>query len=196
VESWSILARSPEKSAYHRSMLRLSLIRIATLALGVGFLGAGSLLACGSDSIPAGDDDDDGEASDDDDDDSEISDDDDDDSEASDDDDDDDAAPSYARDIQPIFDHACGCHMTSNPAAGLALGQDDGYEALVDVENQDGLVFVSPGDVDASYLVNKVEDTQDEVDEGKGKMMPPSGDGLSDDEKETIRLWIEAGAKP
>jgi len=80
------------------------------------------------------------------------------------------------------------CHASS--AGGLLLDGETDYERLVNVES----IFVSaslvvPNDPDASYLVNKVEGSSNIV----GDQMP-SADGLSPEQLQTLRSWIENGA--
>ncbi len=98
--------------------------------------------------------------------------------------------PSFARDIAPILDVSCSCHVGG--AGGLTLGTG-AYEALVGAPSSAGLSYVEPDDVDASYLIHKLRGTQGSVDGGGGGSMPVGG-SLSDAELETVERWVEAGA--
>ncbi len=92
-----------------------------------------------------------------------------------------------------IFTPNCAsasCHGGANPAADLNLEANSSYASLVDVaSSQDaGIVRVSAGDPDASYLVHKLEGTA-----ATGSVMPPSG-GLPQSTIDVVRQWITDGA--
>jgi hypothetical protein len=53
---------------------------------------------------------------------------------------------------------------------------------------------IEPGEPDNSYLVYKIQGNQASVG-GVGQRMPLSGCCLSQDQIETIRAWVEAGAE-
>lgn len=98
--------------------------------------------------------------------------------------------PTFRGDVAPILSASCGCH--GGGAGGLAFDGDT-YGALVGVPAVGAdMVYVEPGDVEASYLVHKIRGTQASVG-GSGSVMPPAGP-LSDSQIETIEVWIEAGA--
>lgn len=84
------------------------------------------------------------------------------------------------------------CHMApATQAAGLAL--DTGaYEMLVNAAAVEAMdkVRVVPGDLAASYLMNKLENRDIAM---GGAMMPPT-QMLSEERLEIVRSWIEAGA--
>ena len=92
-----------------------------------------------------------------------------------------------------VFALSCSfssCHGAA--AGGLLLNGDGDYERLLNVNSifADGQVLVSPNDVENSYLVKKVSQTQGI----SGDIMPP-GSGLSAEAVEMITSWIEAGAE-
>jgi WD40 repeat protein len=92
--------------------------------------------------------------------------------------------PSYQRDVVPILRTACvGCHGAQAPAGGLALGS---YAELMR-GGKNGAAIV-PGKSGASRLVLMLT--------GAVKpQMPPGGGGLKAADIETIRRWVDAGAK-
>ena len=96
-----------------------------------------------------------------------------------------DEPPSFAKDVAPIFAANCaGCH-----AAGVKMGS-------LDLDSFEGLQkgghhgeVITPGKSDESRLYLMIT----------GKMapaMPLTGKKLADGEIETIRKWIDAGARP
>ena len=102
---------------------------------------------------------------------------------------------SFAADVQPIFDRSCGgnaCHAGVNPAEGLDLGAGVSHGELVGVPaGQCGeRLRVSPGDPEASYLVDKLRG----VDLCAGTRMPKSG-SLPAAEIQIIADWIAQGAE-
>ncbi len=89
----------------------------------------------------------------------------------------------FERDAAPlVIRHCAGCHNASELAGGLdltaskpaATGGDSGAPAL------------TPGDVDASYLVERIRDG-DMPPAGKGQ--PVSAEGLA-----KLAAWIKLGA--
>ena len=90
------------------------------------------------------------------------------------------------------------CHSGSDPAGSLELESDAAYEALVGQPclmpgaAELGMNLVTPGEPDQSFLYLKL--TMDHADETFGLPMPMYGDGLSVDETELVRRWIEDGA--
>jgi hypothetical protein len=85
----------------------------------------------------------------------------------------------YAEDVQPIFERTCNsCHSGIVQTKGL---QVTAYEPLL-AGSENGPVVV-PGEPDESLLWDQIE---------SGKM-PMVGE-LSELDKETVRLWIAAGA--
>ena len=105
------------------------------------------------------------------------------------------SAPSYARDVEPIFLAACGdCHGADKPKKGLDLSQGKGHAALVGRASQEiDLPLVKAGDPAGSYLWHKLTHTQTE-----GKGMPRgvfSSSKLPQEQLDLIERWIVAGAQ-
>jgi hypothetical protein len=112
-------------------------------------------------------------------------------------------APRYASNIQPIYDRSCavaGCHSSVAPAQGLDLSAGRSYAATVDKRSTQILTLqmVEPGNVDDSYLVQKIRG-----DAGiAGVLMPQGCPGnplqgalcLTPDEIDAIETWILACA--
>ena len=94
-------------------------------------------------------------------------------------------AVSYASDVQPIFNGSCtGCHGNSG---NVNLSS---YSALMNsVGANYGNTLVVSGDADASGLVDKVEPNP-----AHGSRMPIGG-SLTSSQIQTIRAWINQGAK-
>src|SRR5437899_387663 len=93
------------------------------------------------------------------------------------------AAPSYSRQIQPLFQRHCmPCHDAATRTSGLSL---ESYAALM--RGGKGGAVIVPGHSRESRLVGMIE----------GRLspkMPPAGSGLSAAEIATIKAWIDAGA--
>lgn len=102
----------------------------------------------------------------------------------------------FDADVWPIVAAGCGCHLDGNGAGKLKLAKDVAYDNLVGraSEQADGMLLVAPGEVEASYLWFKLNDTQDSVG-GSGKRMPPGG-ALEQAEIEVVAQWIAEGAAP
>lgn len=102
--------------------------------------------------------------------------------------------PSFAQDIQPIFNTNCalsGCH--NNVAqAGLNLSQGVAYANIVNVDSTEvpAKKRVLPGVAQNSYLVEKIEGRQSE-----GSRMPLNRNALNNTQIQNIRNWINQGAK-
>ena len=103
-----------------------------------------------------------------------------------------DSGATFSGHVQPIFDTRCataGCHAANQPAAGLSLAAGEARTSLLRASTQNPDVdLVTPGNPTNSYLVTKLTGNG-----ASGVQMPPAGT-LSDDEIETIRLWISYGA--
>ena len=100
----------------------------------------------------------------------------------------------FSLDVQPIFDVNCafvGCHPSSNPQGGLSLESGLSYSNLVNVASRikPTVNRVSPGEPENSLIIQKLEGAS-----GIGSRMPLGG-VLPDDDIETIRRWIAAGAE-
>jgi mono/diheme cytochrome c family protein len=104
-------------------------------------------------------------------------------------------APVFARQVQPIFDANCvACHQTAGASGGLNLEEGVAYRSIVSRKRGDGdLVYVVPGDPQASYLLRKLKGTHAQVG-GTGEQMPPTGP-LDSQSVATIQRWIQAGAR-
>ncbi|MCK6546163.1 hypothetical protein L6R52_09865 [Myxococcota bacterium] len=106
-------------------------------------------------------------------------------------------APSYTRDVFPIFEARCqGCHfVTDNPPQ--IIGAAETHARLVDRPSPTvpSLDWIEPGDPDRSYLLRKIEGTHRAVG-GRGGAMPPRvADPTTAEERATLRAWIAAGAR-
>ncbi len=99
------------------------------------------------------------------------------------------AAVDYSRDVLPILSAKCyACHGPDEHARKLDLRLDK-KEGAFRVE--DGVAVIVPGKPDQSELVRRV--TSSDPDE----VMPPSDDirKLSKDQIQTLKRWVEEGAK-
>ena len=104
--------------------------------------------------------------------------------------------------VQEIFEvHGCAdgsCHSSQGMQGGLSLEGNVAYDSLVEQAcanpsaTEAGILLVTPGEPDASFLYTKV--TMTHSDPHLGLPMPVIGDALTVEESETIRLWIEDGA--
>ncbi len=101
--------------------------------------------------------------------------------------------PSFAADIQAIFNANCvsgGCH-NATASAGLNLSQGQAYNNLVNVDSTSEPTFkrVLPNDAQNSYLVMKIEGRQN-----VGGRMPLNRTPLSTVQIQNIKNWINKGA--
>jgi hypothetical protein len=91
------------------------------------------------------------------------------------------------------------CHSRQTQSGGLILEEGDSFANLVGVAPQNaaaqsaGMLRVDPGDPDNSYLLLKLSGLPDS---SFGAPMPLVGDRLTEDEVDSIRSWILAGANP
>ncbi len=104
------------------------------------------------------------------------------------------ADPSFANDIQTIFNNNClniSCHGASAQGR-LTLFQGQSYVNLVNVPSIEDMTKyrVLPFDADDSFLVIKIEGRQ-----AVGARMPASKDRLNDTQIQNIKNWINRGAK-
>ncbi len=102
--------------------------------------------------------------------------------------------PSFADDVQPIFNANCTsqfCHGAAE-SAGLKLTSGNSYAELVDVTStsEPPAKRVLANDAENSYIVIKLEGRQT-----VGVRMPSGAAALSDDDIQTIRNWIDSGAE-
>ncbi len=99
------------------------------------------------------------------------------------------AAPQYNRDVRPILaNHCFKCHGPDEQArqAGLRLDQRDAALAAAD----SGAVAIVPGKPDESELVRRICASD------PAEQMPPAAANkpLANEQRETLRDWIAAGA--
>lgn len=102
--------------------------------------------------------------------------------------------PSFANDIQPIFNNNCvnvSCHGQS-AQGNMSLIDGAAYQYIVniassEVPSKERLLPYNPTD---SYLVIKIEGRQP-----VGARMPAAKDRLSDAHIQNIRNWISKGAR-
>ena len=102
--------------------------------------------------------------------------------------------PSFAADIQPIFNReGCtngACHGVG-ASAGLNLESGESYADLVRVPStQTGYERVTPEKASESYLIIKLEGTH-----SVGGRMPLGGSPLDQIDMGTLKNWINKGAK-
>jgi hypothetical protein len=109
------------------------------------------------------------------------------------------APVSYAAEVQPLFELACSCHTGPNfmqLGAPFSLEASVAYGNIVSAPSQQvpGMLLVSPGSLNDSYLWLKVQGTQAEVG-GAGQTMPPNVP-LDTLDKDLLARWIAGGAQP
>jgi hypothetical protein len=97
------------------------------------------------------------------------------------------AKVSFNEHIRPLFaKHCVACHGGVKQASGVSLIYRD--KALA--EGDSGMPAIVPGDVAASYLVERISETDDDL------RMPPAehGPALSSNEIALVKQWITEGA--
>ena len=107
------------------------------------------------------------------------------------------ASPSFATDIQPIFDRRCsigGCHSLATAQAGLTLTVAESYQSLVSVPSRlrPQFVRVAPFDAPNSWLVRMIG--SDPAARLGHQRMPLASVPLTANQIQTIVNWIEQGA--
>lgn len=107
------------------------------------------------------------------------------------------SAISFAGDVQPIFTANCtnsSCHGGATPQQGQNLSAGQAYSNIVSVPSKEvpSLFRVKPFNADSSYLYIKVSGGSG-IAPGTVKM--PKGGSLSLAQIETIKAWIDQGAK-
>lgn len=109
-------------------------------------------------------------------------------------------APTFSWIQRTVFNPSCvssSCHDDGTRAAGLSLAGDS-YDQIVGVEpttataREDGMLLVSAGEANASFLLAKLTG---KLGPGDGALMPLAGGALPDDVIESVRAWIAAGAR-
>jgi mono/diheme cytochrome c family protein len=95
------------------------------------------------------------------------------------------ADPSYATDIQSVFDNHCiTCHGNSSPLAGYSLASRAGALG----NGSDTVPNVIPNSADSSRLYRKITGVET-------PQMPLGQAPLDTTKTATIRNWIDKGAK-
>lgn len=97
-----------------------------------------------------------------------------------------------------IFTPSCatgGCHSAASASESLSLAAGQSHDALVGraSEQVSSMNRVTAGDIANSYLIHKLENTQESVG-GSGVRMPKGAAALSATQIQAIKDWIEAGA--
>jgi len=95
----------------------------------------------------------------------------------------------FNQDVRPILSDKCfACHGfdAKTREAGLRLDTADGAYAL-----RDGGQAIKPGDLEGSEVWSRIT----HVDEDEVMPPPESNKILTEKEKETLKQWIEEGAK-
>lgn len=102
---------------------------------------------------------------------------------------------SFKRDVLPILNSYCVmCHLPGAEQGGLGLYPDAWSRTVGIPSKQSPLLLVDLGSPDSSYLYIKLIETGESVG-GSGLLMPIQQPPLDQDQIETVRLWIEQGAK-
>lgn len=87
---------------------------------------------------------------------------------------------SFVKQVLPVLNARCGgCHIR-NTRGMFSMAT---YESLMKGPPAGRVIF--PGDLKGSVLIEKVE----------GKEMPPNGAGIPAEELDTLKKWVEQGAK-
>jgi hypothetical protein len=103
----------------------------------------------------------------------------------------------------PILSQNCAvtaCHGSSASNLGIYISFDPEqvYGALLKESASAKTPFVVPGDAKGSYLQMKIDGTQGQLSAkcgACGAQMPLDLPPLAQDQRDTIRAWINAGAK-
>lgn len=94
-------------------------------------------------------------------------------------------APSFERDIRPIFEQHCDkCHGSEKQKGGLRFD----LRAGAFKEGDSGEKAIVPGNAGESQLIKLVSSTQDD------ERMPPKGEPLAPAQIGLLKDWIDAGA--
>jgi CHRD domain len=105
------------------------------------------------------------------------------------------ATVSFARDIQPIFNTRCSCHIGGVPAEGQNLAAGQAIANIVNVKSRESaLDRIEPGDPEKSYMIHKLRGTQRTVG-GSGSRMPLGGAALPPAQLQLLETWIKEGAQ-
>jgi hypothetical protein len=102
---------------------------------------------------------------------------------------------SFEKEVMPILNNYCVmCHLPGGAQGGLSLYPDAWSEIVGVPSKQSPLLEVEPGSPEKSYFYIKLIDSGESAD-GSGQLMPIQQAPLVQEQIETIRLWIEQGAK-
>ncbi len=104
--------------------------------------------------------------------------------------------PSYSADVQPIFTANClECHSGPDAERDQDLSEGVSYDMIVNVPavELETMDRIEPGDVENSYLIDKLKGTHRDVG-GSGARMPQGGPFLDAATIGIIEAWVEAGA--
>jgi hypothetical protein len=102
---------------------------------------------------------------------------------------------SFEKEVMPILNNYCVmCHLPGGAQGGLSLYPDAWSEIVGVPSKQSPLLQVEPGSPEKSYFYIKLIDSGESAD-GSGQLMPIQQAPLVQEQIETIRLWIEQGAK-
>jgi hypothetical protein len=102
---------------------------------------------------------------------------------------------SFEKDVMPILNNYCVmCHLPGGAQGELSLYPDAWPELVGVPSKQSPLMRVEPGSSDNSYFYIKLIESGESVG-GSGQQMPFQQSPLGQGQIETIRLWIEQGAK-
>jgi len=95
------------------------------------------------------------------------------------------ADPSYAADVQPVFNRSCiGCHSAASPAGDYSLTSRAGALG----PGADSVPNAVAGDAGASRLYLRITGAET-------PLMPQGGPPLDTVETGTVRNWIDKGTK-
>ena len=113
--------------------------------------------------------------------------------------------PNFDDDVMPVFIANCSltaCHGSkqSNLNIYIPNNADAAFAELSKTSPTSGLKFIEPGDPTKSYVMIKMDGKQGSLstqcDAGDcGTEMPPDVGLVAQDQRDTIRAWITAGAK-
>ncbi len=103
-------------------------------------------------------------------------------------------APTLVEVSEQVFQTACTPHHVDRPSGGLSLAWSDTlYDDLLSPSVQNPpMPRVTPGNLEESYLWQKLNDTHESVG-GSGNWMP-IGNPLDERRLAIVRRWIEGGA--
>ena len=103
--------------------------------------------------------------------------------------------PTLAAIQKNVFGAICtNCHFPGGPGPMPLTSEEVSYANLVNIPSiESPLLRIAPGSPDNSYLFHKITGAPDIIGD---RMPPPPEAALTRGEIESIRQWIEMGAKP